>query len=224
MEHQSRPLIGITTATREVEWDGWTMDVDMIPSPYQQVVRRCGGIPVLLPPGKNSSAVLDRIDGLIISGGPDIAPETYGAEPSEHISEFYPLQDEAEIELIEGAMERDMPTLMICRGFQLFVIMHGGEIAQHLSETLGYEQHGGCFGVTTEHEVDLDPDSQLAAMLGERVVVNSTHHQGITTAGSLQVVGRASHDGLIEAVEMEGLTFFIAVQWHPERIGQCCLY
>lgn len=224
MSRAARPLIGITASTREIVWDGWTMDVDMIPSPYHRVVRQCGGIPVLIPPGGDAADILDKIDGLIVSGGPDIAPETYGQEPSPHTTEYYPLQDKSEIELIRGAMERDMPALLICRGFQLFALMHGGEMAQHLPETPGFEKHGGHHGLTTEHEVNLTPGSQLAELLGERVTVNSTHHQGITEAGSLEVVGRGSEDGLVEAVAKVGLTYFIAVQWHPERIGHINLY
>tara|TARA_X000000368_G_scaffold418598_1_gene418927 strand:- start:302 stop:895 length:594 start_codon:yes stop_codon:yes gene_type:complete len=187
------------------------------------MVSRCGGIPILIPPG-SSTEIIDNIDGLIISGGPDISPEIYGQENGKFTIETYPEQDASEIALIKSAIKNDLPLLCICRGFQLLCAIHDGSLHQHLPQTDGYEEHGGWDGNVTEHGVNIIEGSRLEEIMGDKITVNSTHHQGVKDPGSLRVTAFSSHDGLIEAVEIEKLSFCIGVQWHPERIEHVSLY
>ena len=187
------------------------------------MVSRCGGIPILIPPG-SSTEIIDNIDGLIISGGPDISPEIYGQENGKFTIETYPEQDASEIALIKSAIKNHIPLLCICRGFQLLCAIHDGSLHQHLPQTDGYEEHGGWDGNVTEHGVNIIQGSRLEEIMGDKITVNSTHHQGVKDPGSLRVTAFSSHDGLIEAVEIEKLSFCIGVQWHPERIEHVSLY
>ena len=187
------------------------------------MVSRCGGIPILIPPG-SSTEIIDNIDGLIISGGPDISPEIYGQENGKFTIETYPEQDASEIALIKSAIKNDLPLLCICRGFQLLCAIHDGSLHQHLPQTDGYEEHGGWDGNVTVHGVNIIEGSRLEEIMGDKITVNSTHHQGVKAPGSLRVTAFSSHDGLIEAVEIEKLSFCIGVQWHPERIEHVSLY
>tara|TARA_B000000477_G_scaffold93275_1_gene80263 strand:- start:1027 stop:1620 length:594 start_codon:yes stop_codon:yes gene_type:complete len=187
------------------------------------MVSRCGGIPILIPPG-SSTEIIDNIDGLIISGGPDISPEIYGQENGKFTIETYPEQDASEIALIKSAIKNNLPLLCICRGFQLLCAIHDGSLHQHLPQTDGYEEHGGWDGNVTEHGVNIIEGSRLEEIMGDKITVNSTHHQGVKDPGSLRVTAFSSHDGLIEAVEIEKLSFCIGVQWHPERIEHVSLY
>ena len=187
------------------------------------MVSKCGGIPILIPPG-SSTEIIDNIDGLIISGGPDISPEIYGQENGKFTIETYPEQDASEIALIKSAIKNDLPLLCICRGFQLLCAIHDGSLHQHLPQTDGYEEHGGWDGNVTEHGVNIIEGSRLEEIMGDKITVNSTHHQGVKDPGSLRVTAFSSHDGLIEAVEIEKLSFCIGVQWHPERIEHVSLY
>jgi putative glutamine amidotransferase len=217
------PVIGITCPSRPTKWANWDLDAVVLPTTYHKMVMQCGGIPLLIPPGC-SSEVMNRIDGLIISGGPDINPQIYGQNSGSYTNEIYPTQDASEIELIKSAIEKDIPLLCICRGFQLLCAINGGELHQHLPETVGYENHGGWNGRVTEHGVDIIKGTKLEKIMGTHITANSTHHQGVSNAGNLLISAYSSHDNLIEAVEIEELRFCIGVQWHPERIKHTNLY
>ena len=203
-----RPIIGITCPSRPTKWAKWELDAVVIPTTYHKMVSRCGGIPILIPPG-SSTEIIDNIDGLIISGGPDISPEIYGQENGKFTIETYPEQDASEIALIKSAIKNDLPLLCICRGFQLLCAIHDGSLHQHLPQTDGYEEHGGWDGNVTEHGVNIIEGSRLEEIMGDKITVNSTHHQGVKDPGSLTVTAFSSHDGLIEAVEIEKLSFCI---------------
>ena len=133
-----RPVIGITCPSRPTKWANWDLDAVVLPTTYHKMIIQCGGIPLLIPPGC-SSEVIHRIDGLLISGGPDIDPRLYGQENGHYTKEVYPEQDNSEIALIKSAIEKNIPLLCICRGFQLLCVINGGELYQHLPETEGYE-------------------------------------------------------------------------------------
>ena len=223
MSDVTRPVIGITCPSRPTKWANWDLDAVVLPTTYHKMIIQCGGIPLLIPPGC-SSEVIHRIDGLLISGGPDIDPRLYGQENGPHTKEIYPEQDTSEIALIKSAIEKNIPLLCICRGFQLLCTIYGGELYQHLPETEGYENHGGWDGEVTEHGVDVIEGTKLQQIMGTHINANSTHHQGVFNAGNLSISAYSSHDNLIEAVEIEGLKFCIGVQWHPERIKHTSLY
>ncbi len=220
----TRPIIGVTCFYREARFANWAMESAILPSTYTRAIIGAGGTPVIIPPSENPGELLDRVDGLVIAGGPDLDPATHGQNPDPATKEYASEQDASEIILLEGAIERDMPILCICRGMQLLSVLHGGSLHQHLDSTPEYEGHGGYSGVVTEHGVIAEEGSRIAALMGLHITANSTHHQGVADAGSLSVTARAEHDGLIEAVERSDLRFCLGVQWHPERIGHDVLY
>ncbi len=219
-----RPVIGITAPTRITKWGPWDMNATVIPAAYSIAIIESGGVPVILPPEDEVPDVLAALDGLVISGGPDIHPMNYGEELDPDTLDTYPQQDRRELALIRAALEWDLPTLGICRGMQMMCVALGGKMHQHLPKTPGHESHGSWNGGTSEHEVELIPGTLIHREFGKTVSVNSTHHQGVYDPGELTVVGRAVHDGLIEAVEKTDRRFFQGLQWHPERISQFQMY
>lgn len=219
-----KPIIGITCCMREARYSDFVRHAAILPSAYISMVDKVGGVPMIIPPAGDMTILLDSIDGLIVSGGPDISPANYNEEPGPMTTEFYPEQDYSEMGLIERALERDMPLLGICRGMQILSVAHGGRMHQHLDTTPGHEGHGGFFGKSTEHGVVVEGGSQLASIMGDSFTVNSLHHQGVSDAGSLEVSARADHDGLIEGVERKDKKFCLGVQWHPERKGHDLLF
>mgnify|MGYP001229168392 FL=1 len=209
---------------RDTVYGNWNRHAAILPSAYVSAVERAGGIPMIIPPAGDMTDLMESIDGLIISGGPDISPEQYGQEPGPMTVEFYPNQDETEIGLISKALERDLPLLGVCRGMQILSVAHGGSLHQHLDDTPGHEGHGGYDGTSTEHPVIVEEDSLLCGLMGTTFSVNSAHHQGVSDPGSLSISAVAGHDGLIEAVERRDKKFCLGVQWHPERYGHDLLF
>ena len=209
---------------RDTVYGNWNRHAAILPSAYVSVIDRVGGTPLIIPPAGDMTKILDSIDGLVVSGGPDLYPQNYGEEPESMTVEFYPEQDATEMSLIREAMARDMPFFGVCRGMQILSVMHGGRLHQHLDTTPGHEGHGGFDGVETEHGVSTSSGSLLESLMGSSITVNSTHHQGVADAGDLTVAATAKHDGLIEAVERQDLRFCLGVQWHPERAGHDVLY
>ena len=209
---------------RDTVYGNWNRHAAILPSAYVSSVERAGGIPMIIPPAGDMTVLLEAIDGLIISGGPDVSPEQYNQHPGPMTVEFYPNQDETEIGLISEALERDLPLLGVCRGMQILSVIHGGTLYQHLDDTPGHEGHGGYDGTSTDHSVIVEQDSLLCSLMGESFSVNSTHHQGVSDPGSLTISAVAGHDGLIEAVERRDKKFCLGVQWHPEQYGHDLLF
>lgn len=225
-----RPLIGISASEvrqaqliRQIQ-EGEPLSKEVaLGLNYVQAVNEAGGLTVVLPPDDRSlvPGLLDRIDGLCLSGGPDIDPSIYDARPHGCLGPADEDLDRFEIELARGAVERDLPLLAICRGMQLLNVSRGGTLIQHLPDlpsiTLGHRQE--VPGDQLTHEVALDPSSRLAALLGEtEFAVNTFHHQGLDLLGQdIEAVGW-SEDGLIEAVEIPDRRFALGVQWHAELI------
>ena len=209
---------------RDTGYGNWNRHAAILPSAYVSAVERAGGIPMIIPPAGDMTVLLEAIDGLIISGGPDVSPKRYNQHPGPMTVEFYPNQDETEIGLISEALERDLPLLGVCRGMQILSVVHGGTLYQHLDDTPGHEGHGGYDGTSTDHSVIVEQDSLLCSLMGESFSVNSTHHQGVSDPGSLTISAVAGHDGLIEAVERRDKKFCLGVQWHPEQYGHDLLF
>ena len=200
------------------DYETQDQSVVMIPENYPKAVKEAGGIPLLISECGDSNELLDILDGLIISGGRDINPRLYGEELHEKTTDINNQQDEWEVSLIEGAIDRDLPLLCVCRGHQLLCAIRGGKLFQHLPTTKGFEKHGETEGKWSNHKIQLISGSLIYDILGEEVIGNSGHHQGVFDAGDLNVVGRTA-DGLIEAVELQSCRFLISVQWHPEMCG-----
>jgi putative glutamine amidotransferase len=210
-----RPLIGITSYVEQAKWGVWDMKAALVPYSYVQQVNDAGGRAVLIPPASESAEVLRALDGLLLAGGADIDPDRYGAEPHPETVGLRPERDEGEIQLLEAALSQDLPVLGICRGMQLMSVAAGGRLHQHLPDLVGHEGHRPEVGVYGEHPVRINPTSQLGGILGDAATVRSYHHQGVSDAGKLTVVGWAPDD-TVEAVEDPSRRFAIGVLWHPE--------
>jgi gamma-glutamyl-gamma-aminobutyrate hydrolase PuuD len=169
---------------------------------------------VLVPPDPDGiEEVLDALDGLIFSGGNDMAPESYGAEPDPATNGTNPARDEGELALLAAALERDLPVLAICRGVEVLNVVRGGDLVQHLPDVVGHEEHRAVVGEFSEHAVRVDPASRLGEVRGP---VKSHHHQGLGRLGEgLREVAWAD-DGVVEAVEDPQKPFLLGVLWHPE--------
>jgi putative glutamine amidotransferase len=210
-----QPIIGITSYVVPASWGVWhDVPATLIPHDYVEAVRLAGGRAVVLPPDDRDPDVLRVLDGLVLSGGPDLDPARYGAQ-REPLTDIQPERDSGEFLLARGALEIDLPVLGVCRGMQLLTVAAGGRLHQHLPELVGHERHRPAPGVYGEHDARFEPGSRIAALMGDDVAVHCYHHQGVADPGTLTITGRAQ-DGTPEAVEDPGRRFVLGVQWHPE--------
>ena len=213
----TRPLVGITTYVTPAKWSHWELEAALIPAQYVRAVERAGGRAILVPPSQEGiEETLDALDALILSGGSDLSPETYGHEAHPETHGVMPERDDAELALLAAALERDLPVLAICRGSQVLNVALGGDLLQHLPEVVGDEKHKHTPGVYADHDVSVVPGSRIGTLLGERAPVKSHHHQGFGRLGSGLVETARAEDGTIEAVEDPSRRFTLGVLWHPE--------
>jgi putative glutamine amidotransferase len=213
----SRPLIGITTYAQEARWGVWKLPAALIPLDYVDAVARAGGRPVLIPPSEEGvEETLDALDAIVFSGGADVAPSTYGAEPHPETDTPQGPRDAGEMALLTAALDRDLPTLAICRGFQLLNVARGGDLVQHLPEAVGHEDHRQVPGTFSEHPVEVKEGSKLGSIVGARPEVTSHHHQSVGRIGEGLVETAWAKDGTVEGVEDPSRRFAVGVQWHPE--------
>ena len=170
-----------------------------------------------MPPSDDGvDETLDALDGLLISGGADLDPALYGAEAHATTDEPRPARDAGELALLTAALERDLPVLAVCRGSQLLNVARGGDLVQHLPETLGHDRHKHEPGSFSEHDVEVKPGTRLGALVGERAPVKSHHHQGFGRVGEGLVETAWAEDGTLEGLEDPSRRFALGVLWHPE--------
>jgi gamma-glutamyl-gamma-aminobutyrate hydrolase PuuD len=211
----SRPLIGIS-AHQLLVTDGDVATVHhVVGASYVKAVRKAGGVPVLLPivEPDDADGVLDGVDALLMTGGGDVDPASYGADVDPRTSRVDATRDAHDIALVRAAVERELPTLAICRGSQVLNVAFGGTLVQHVDGHFDLENYN-----SSVHGVEVDGSSTLAKILGSRSAdVNTLHHQAVAETGDdARVVARAP-DGTIEAVEVNGGRA-LGVQWHPEML------
>jgi putative glutamine amidotransferase len=212
-----RPIIGITTYVEPASWMVWRdLPTAFVPQAYVEAVTLAGGRAVLLPPDGLDADVIGILDGLVLSGGADLAPELYGEQP-DPTTMTRPDRDASELLLARAALAADLPILGVCRGMQLLAVAAGGRLHQHLPDVLGHEKHRPAPGVYGQHEASFTPGSRVAELMGDDLGIHCYHHQGVADAGRLTVTGR-TEDGLIEAVEDPAHRFVLGVQWHPEVV------
>jgi putative glutamine amidotransferase len=218
---RSEPVIGICAVRERARWSFWDQPAHLVADTYVSSVQRTGAIAVLLPvDGRAPLELLDVIDGLLLIGGADIDPSSYGAQRDAELESTYRDRDDFEIALLEGAVGRGMPVFGICRGMQIINVAFGGTLVQHLPELEGSNPHRKALGTFegTEHTITLEPGSLTSEAAGELVhLARCHHHQAVDKLGEgLVVSGRAEVDGVTEALEADDGRWILGVQWHPE--------
>lgn len=223
-----RPLIGISSYLDEAAWGVWHQPAALIPQSYVTAVTRAGGLALLLPPQEDGAReALAALDGLVLSGGPDLNPGRYGADPHPRTGIPNDSRDSWELALLAAALADDTPVLGICRGMQLLNIAQGGALTQHLPDSLGETGHQPAPAIFGRREVRVRGDSRLAAILGlnasaglpastATVAVRCYHHQAVADLGRDLLPVAWCSDETLEAIELAGHRFAFGVQWHPE--------
>ncbi|MHB8190088.1 MAG: gamma-glutamyl-gamma-aminobutyrate hydrolase family protein [Ferrimicrobium sp.] len=220
------PVIGVTTYRERAIYGQWDNVAVLLPEAYVSSIRAAGGVPVLLPPEFGTGIeLIERLDGLVLAGGADVSPDRYNAARDEATGEARLDRDSFELEMIQLAWERALPTLAICRGLQILNVARGGTLLQHLPDSLGHEEHDPVKGGFGSHGVRLQPGTRLAKAIGASVdSVPTHHHQAIDSLGVGLVATGWSEDGTIEAIEDPSQEFLLGVQWHPEVMDEPDLF
>lgn len=213
-----RPLIGLSgrrktgadvIGTPEVLLG---LEADWYYADYARGVYEAGGLPVNLPLDVDPAMFADHLDGILLSGGADVDPANYNTAPATDLFPPEPQRDSFELGLLDAAAANELPVLGICRGLQLINVHNGGTLHQHVPEHSRFDVDPQ----TLAHDVQFTKGSQLGALYGESLSVNSLHHQTVDVLGDGLVV-TASHDGSPEGLEHSTLPI-VAVQWHPEML------
>jgi gamma-glutamyl-gamma-aminobutyrate hydrolase PuuD len=216
----------MTTYAEQARWGVWSRPAALLPRTYVDAVVAAGGAPVLLPPvsagptagGTLAGDTIAAVDALVLAGGADIDPASYGAAPHPALGPTYPDRDAAELSLLKVALDAGKPVLGVCRGMQLLNVALGGGLTQHLPEVAGHTAHQPAraqFGIS---RVRVRPASRLAAIVGTELTVSCYHHQAIDRLGDgLVPTAWEASDETVEAIELPGERFVVGVQWHPEE-------
>jgi gamma-glutamyl-gamma-aminobutyrate hydrolase PuuD len=188
---------------------------------YVDIVLAAGGVPVVLPPVVESAHAVDRVDAVLLSGGRDVAPERYAADPHPAGGLPHPDRDASELAVLDRALALGVPVLGVCRGAQLLNVAFGGTLHQHLPDVVGHDGHNPSPGVFNDVDVRLEPASRVGAAVGPHVRVRCHHHQAVDRLAPGLVATGWADDGTVEAVETDGKDprhlFVVGVQWHPEE-------
>ena len=225
-----RPLIAVTTSELRRPDDvvarpqGEPPKLEVaLATLYPEAIERAGGIPVIVPLLRPDAigALLDRVDGVCLPGGPDVQPSVYGEEPHPELGPTEPRVDAVELALVKAADRRGLPILGICRGMQVLNVARGGTLHQHLPDVVGdrLEHRQPEHGSITTHRVETARHSRLRTVLGGHALeVNSFHHQAIKALGDDLAATAWAQDGTIEAIEQAGERLVLGVQWHAEGL------
>ncbi|MEM9561773.1 MAG: gamma-glutamyl-gamma-aminobutyrate hydrolase family protein [Actinomycetota bacterium] len=224
---RQRPLIGLSGRRRSgADIAGFPgslghLPIDLYLADYATGILAAGGLPVHLPMDADPADYADRLDGVLLSGGADLEPGLYGADPDGN-GDYEPERDRLELDLLASAEDRSLPVLGICRGLQVINVAAGGTLNQHVPEHARYDVHPAGH----VHDVSFDPGSLLAAIHGGEATrpgapvrrgVNSLHHQTVDRIGDGLIVTAMADDGTVEGLESPAGDL-VAVQWHPEML------
>ena len=223
-----RPVVGLTTYLQQAQTGVWDVRASFLPAIYFEGVGLAGGISVLLPPQPADEAiadrVLDRLDGLIITGGRDVDPAAYRSRrhpATDEPSADTRTRDSFEFMLLRGALRRGIPVLGICRGAQVLNVALGGTLHQHLPDVVGHTRHQQGNAVFSTSSISTVSGTKVAGLVGPTTDAQCYHHQAIDRLGDGLIVSASDADGVIEAVEIDPAQYphswAVAVQWHPEE-------
>lgn len=217
---KSAPVIGLTTYREQAQTGVWDAEFALLHATYVTCVARAGGAAMLLPPQHDDAAALAvaRLDGIVLTGGADVSPHRYQGRAQDPAT-FRLDRDAWEMALLEAAMARDIPVLGVCRGLQLINVALGGSLEQHVPDRVQNTSHQPAPGQFGDVDVDVEPDSLLFRLVGDRTSVRCYHHQALMRlAPNLRRVARAA-DNTVEAAEDPDRDFLLGIQWHPEQDG-----
>ena len=193
-------------------------EVDVHLSEYPKVLEKAGALPVQLTRNTNAAEVVQRLDGLVMTGGADPDPGLYGETPHPELGPIERSRDDWELALIRAALDARLPMLCVCRGAQLLNIALGGSLVQHLDDADSHQRIGHP-RIDRCHTVRVSPGSKAEEIYGGDVPTNSLHHQAVGRPGDGVVVTGTADDGVVEAFELSGRPEVFAVQWHPEMLS-----
>lgn len=220
-----KPVIGITSYVEDATWGYWHERAALIPIAYVRAVEEAGGRPLIVPPSNEATGeTLDALDGVVFSGGADLDPVLYGSDRHPATTGTSPERDRGEMALMEAALARGVPTLAICRGMQLLNVVRGGTLLQHLPEAVGADTHKQTPGEFARHDVDIEPDSALGRLLGDRTLAPSHHHQAPDRLGEGLRPVAWSEDKTVEGIEDSDGAMVLGVLWHPEEVEDRALF
>lgn len=192
--------------------------IELYYADYADKLAAAGAVPVHLTDAADPAALVERLDGLLLSGGTDVGPDRYGATPGPFLWPLSPERDAFELALITAALDRGIPVLGSCRGIQILNVYFGGTLIDHLPPDEGEAHSNRSYPrYVGRQEVIFEAGSTLADLYGASAMVNSYHHQAVDRVGDGLIVTGRARDGVIEAVEHESLPI-IGVQWHPETM------
>ncbi len=222
------PVIGVCAARERARWSYWDQSAHLVGDSYVRSVQGAGGAAVLLPVDERAGErLVALIDGLLLIGGADVDPRTYGAEPGPETEATRPDRDRFEIAMVNLALERELPIFGICRGMQILNVARSGTLVQDLAGPDGTNIHRRRLGgfENTENHIALEEGSLVARAAGEGVhIAHCHHHQAVDELGEgLVVSGRAVEDGLAEAIEAADGRWVLGVQWHPEAYDESAI-
>lgn len=219
------PIIGITSRQPIIPTSGGDLRAHVVNEVYSAGVIQAGGTPIILPPADPAEAprLLDRIDGLLLSGGGDIAPRLYGGKHNDAMYEIDESRDLFEFALARAARDRKMPVLAICRGLQVVNVALGGTLIEDIPSEISSTDHSvrGPGVVDCHQTVTIESDTLVAAAIGATTAcVNSIHHQAARRiAPELRAAGW-TEDGIVEVLDPVDHSWpLLAVQWHPEYLA-----
>lgn len=225
-----KPLIGISSSMGlgiySMTQENLPQEQHRLGDKYVQAILRAGGIPVILPACQDEAvmeSMVDRLDGVLLSGGGDVDPACYGQRATGHLGSVSVRRDAAELALAKYVIQKtNKPLLGICRGIQVMNVAMGGTLHIDLPDAGKL-----CHSLTmypryvATHDVTVGPDSKLAGIMGEKGRVNSFHHEAVDAlAECFAVTAKSVPDDVIEAIELPGERFVVGVQWHPEELTE----
>jgi gamma-glutamyl-gamma-aminobutyrate hydrolase PuuD len=209
-------VIGVSASHATVSWHEWTAPATFVPQGYIDALIAAGAVPVVLPsmPGA-AMAVLARLDGLVLTGGPDISPGLYGEDAHPMTVAASVERDAFEVELADAAIASDLPMLAVCRGLEVLNVSLGGTLVQHLPDQVKHSDHLAAAGRFVHHDVRVG-DLEGFPCAGETLSVPSYHHQAVDRLAPELTACAWAADGTIEAAFHRTASWIVGVQWHPE--------